>query len=152
MKKTVKDARGKQRTAVANKPVNVYFTPASCGPSSWGADSVATQFDCSSVPTKTLQAVAFVLFACATNTPFRHVASPIIQGLVEILRGRAQFSSPEVIDSHLHVVFGSVFHFLRTACESTLVGNVTLDGWSAALGAPFLGITWNLFDDGWRLK
>lgn len=150
IKKTVRDARMKQRAAVATKPIHSFFRPRSAAALSC-VPRVAP-FDCHSVPAKTLQAVAFVLYSCVTDGPFKRTATPIMQGFIDIFGGRSQYSTHEVIESHLHLVFNAVCECLRKECESALVGNLTLDGWSAALGAPILGITWNFVDDTWRLK
>lgn len=104
------------------------------------------------VPLKTLQAVATVLYTCVTETSILKVASPITQGFVDMFGGRMLFSSKETFESFLIPTYKSICRFLRREATSASVGCITLDGWSAALGSPVLGVTWHFVDDDWRLR
>lgn len=147
LKEEVEKARRNRSAKHATKPIHSFFRP-KAGTSSMKAAASDTE----SVPVKTVQAVTLVLYSCATETPFRRAASPLTQGFVDVLGGRLQYSSHEPIESHLYVVYKAVCNLLKGQCESAHVGNITLDGWSAALGTPILGITWNFIDSSWCLK
>lgn len=150
LKCTIKEARKSHSTAVSARSIRNYFRPAVVS-SEKAPDQVAT-IAFAQIPTTTLQAVALVLFACLTETSFTTTASPVMQGFIDIFGGRMQQSSKDAIESHFHLVYSSICAILRKQCTSALTGNLTIDGWSAALNAPILGITWKFNDDAWRLK
>lgn len=104
------------------------------------------------VPVKVLQSVALVLYTCFTETSTLRVCSPITQGLVSLFDGRMQFSSKEPVERYLIPTFTEVCKMLASQATSSMTGSITVDGWSAALGCPILGMTWHFIDDNWRMK
>ena len=145
---TITEARDAWRKKASRQSIMSFFRPSRETPQQ--TTSVARES--TPVPAKLLQSVAVVLYACATETPFVRVASPITQGLVDIFGGRMQPSSKEAIESHLHLVYSAVCGLLKQSCTSAVTGSISLDGWSAALGTPILGVTWSFIDDAWRLR
>ena len=63
-----------------------------------------------------------------------------------------QYASKEAFESHLHITYTEVCNLLRRDANYALTSCLTLDGWSAALGEPILGVTWNYIYHLWRLK
>ena len=63
-----------------------------------------------------------------------------------------QFSSKEPVERHLIPTYYAICDLLSDMATSALTGCLTVDGWSAALGTPILGMTWHFIDDQWRMK
>ena len=104
------------------------------------------------VPVKLLQSVTLVLWACSSGAPLSHVGSPITQAVIDVCGGRLQFSSKEPLEDYLLPTNNAVSDLLNSSATQAEVGSVTIDGWSAALGTPVLGMTWHFIDEAWKLK
>lgn len=98
------------------------------------------------------QSTCLVLYGCAKQLPLTQVACPMLQGLVHLFGGRMLFSSRTPVDQTLFSVYRAVCRLLKQKTENAMVGCVTADGWSSALRAPILGITWHFVDSAWRLR
>lgn len=68
------------------------------------------------IPAKVTQSVALVLYACSCETPLPCIGSPVFQGLVDLLGGRVQFCSKNVLESYLLFTYKSVCSMLREKC------------------------------------
>lgn len=135
-----------QRKKASVRSIDSFFRPKNAGSSAQGSQTVSA-----GVSPKLLQAITLVLYSCVTETSPMIVCSPITQALVNMFDGRMQYSSKDVFDSYLLPTYRAVCDLLQTVATCALTGSLTLDGWSAALGAPILGITWHFIDDSWRL-
>lgn len=62
------------------------------------------------------------------------------------------FVSKLPLERYLGPTYSAVCALLRQSANALRTGCLTIDGWSAALGAPILGITWNFIDEYWRQK
>lgn len=102
------------------------------------------------VSVKTHQAVFFVLSNCYMELLISRIATPIFHGLVNMFDGRVQFTSKDSVKPYFILTYKSMW-LLRREVTSALTGSITLDGGSAALGAPILGMTWHFTDDNWNL-
>lgn len=103
-------------------------------------------------PARVVQPIATILYACATETPLSRIGAPMFQGLVSIFGGRVQFSSKSPLDNYLLPTYEAACKMLRSLTSRAMTGCITFDGWSAALGAPILGVTWHFVDTDWRLR
>lgn len=99
-----------------------------------------------------LHAVAVVIYAFITEALCSQVSSPILQGFVDVFGGRVQFSSFTATSKMLYETYSSVCRILRTSVSSAKTACITVDGWSAALGAPILGVIWHCIDDNWNMR
>lgn len=91
-------------------------------------------------------------FSCATETPISCLGSLILQGLVDIFGGRAQYSSKRVLDSTFFHIYRDVWRILNEGTNRSQTGSLTVDGWSASYATPILGMTWHYCDDIRRLQ
>lgn len=103
------------------------------------------------VPEKTLYAMALILFCCATELPSPRIASPILQGLIDMFGVSAQFSRKQVMDKLLFDMYSAICRILRSS-ERTQELDISLWVDGALLSTPpywgWLGITltinWNM--------
>eukprot|EP00171_Calliarthron_tuberculosum_P001466 IDg1466t1 len=129
--------------------IRSFFRPSASGES---RSSSAIRPQTCEVPVKVLQAVTLVLHCCLTETPISRSCTPITQSFVDICNGRLQFSSKEPVEAYLVPTYNAVCGLLRSSVSSALTGSIALDGWSAASGAPILGVTWHYIDGSWKLQ
>lgn len=98
------------------------------------------------------QAIATILFACYNEIPLSNIGAPYFQGFIDVFGGRVKFSSKKLITDNLVVTYDAVCRILKRCVDTASTGSLTVDGWSAALGAPILGITWHFIDEKWNLQ
>lgn len=67
----------------------------------------------------------------------------MLQDLIHVCDGCLRFSSPRPVQDNLLSTYNAVCRLLKSNTEDAIIGCITWDGWSAALGAPVLGITWH---------
>ena len=138
------------RRHVASIPSRSPQQSTSANPASQG---VAVQTISKPGPDRVLiQAVGLILYGCVKQAPLSQLSCPMLQGLIHICDGRMRFSSKTPVQDHLFSTYNAVCRLLKSNTENAMVGSITCDGWSAALRAPILGITWHYVDSSWRLK
>ena len=132
------------RRATSANITNFFGTKRATNPSSSGTTIT--------VLPNVLQSVSIVLYTCVTESSILTVASPLTQGLVSVFNGQMKYSSKDVFEKYLVPTYQSVCAILKREATAASTGCITLDGWSAALGAPILGVTWHFVDNAWRLR
>ena len=70
----------------------------------------------------TLQSVALILFAAATETPISRIASPIFQGLIDLFGGGMAFSSKTPPDSNYLYTYKAVAALLKDSVDIAKIG------------------------------
>lgn len=130
-----------------NSDIQRYFTPSNGGGSS-GLSALETV----NIPAKVLQSVAIVMFSCFMEASSSQLASPVLQGFVDVFGGRIQFASKDMTEKTLFDTYAAVCRILRRSVTDARTGCITVDGWSAALGAPILGMTWHYIDKQWNMR
>lgn len=103
-------------------------------------------------PSKDMQEVIPVLFSCECELPLSKIVSLLFQSLIDMFGVHAQFSRKDGITQSLIPIYQDVCRLLKRSINSVKTGRITLEGWSAALDSPILGMTWHFTDDAWRLQ
>lgn len=66
-----------------------------------------------------------------------------MQGFVDVCEGQLHFASKTAITTHMPNTYYAVCSVLFESVNEIRTGFLTVDGWSAALGTPILGVTWH---------
>lgn len=99
-----------------------------------------------------LQIVGSILFGALTETSLTRIDTPSFHGIVSQFDGRMKFSSKTPLLSSLMDTHAAVYRILSRSNSKSRTGSVTFDGWSAALGAPVIGVSWHFVNTEWGFQ
>lgn len=94
-----------------------------------------------------MQSVATILRSFIQKLTLSTACSAVTQGFVDIFGGLLNYTSCDQVDEDSPKVHDAVCHLLKTAVTIAKTANLTFDGWSAALDASVLGVSWTFIDE-----
>lgn len=98
-----------------------------------------------------LRRVCGVLLAARQLAPIGMLGSAAMAAFSYVCGGRVDHSKTPYV-SLLPDVFDAVSKIVAACTEVARVGSMTYDGWSARLGMPISGMTFNFIDKMWHLQ
>lgn len=101
---------------------------------------------------KLVRRVCGVFMIASSQSPWALLDSPGVETYVRVCGGTAVDQSKHPCLTALPDVYEQCAKVLAAETGRGDVGSITYDGWSARLGAPIAGVTFNFVDDLWELR